>query len=147
MDIRPLSASYAVSPQILPDDISALKAAGFSVVICNRPDGENPAELAAEALRPMIEAAGMAFVVNPVIGGALTPENVDAQRAAIDAAETSGAGKVFAYCASGNRSSIVWALAMAGRQPTDELIAAGAPYGYQIGQFRNVIDGLARKTS
>lgn len=139
MEIRPLTDSYSVTPQILPEDIPAIVAAGFTTVICNRPDGEIPAELAAEAMRVAVEAAGMAFVVNPVIGGALTMANVDSQRAAIDAAP----GKVLAYCASGNRSSIVWALANAGRQPTDALVAAGAQYGYQTAQFRQMIDQLA----
>lgn len=139
MDIRPLDENYAVSPQIAPEDIAAIAAAGFTTVIDNRPDGEIPPELHAEALRPAFEAAGIALVVNPVVGGALTMENVTAQRAAIDSAS----GKVLAYCASGNRSSIVWALAMAGRRPTGDLVAAGAQYGYQVPQFRDMIDKLA----
>ena len=32
-------------------------------------------------------------------------------------------GPVFAYCASGNRSSVVWALTQAGKVPADDLIA------------------------
>lgn len=141
MDIRPLTDTYSVTPQILPEDVPAIAAAGFTTVICNRPDGEIPADLAAEAMRALVEGAGMAFVVNPVIGGALTMDNVTAQRAAIDGAP----GKVLAYCASGNRSSIVWALANAGRRPTDDLIAAGAQYGYQTAQFRGLIDQLAQQ--
>ena len=140
MDIRPLTDAYSVTPQILAEDIPAIAAAGFTTVICNRPDGENPADLAAEALRPAIEAAGMVLVVNPVIGGALTMENVEAQRAALDGAS----GKVLAYCASGNRSSIVWALANAGRMPVDDLIAPAARYGYQVAQFRGLIEQLAQ---
>jgi len=109
-------------------------------VICNRPDAENPAPLQAEAVRAAAEAAGLVFVLNPVMPGQLTMENVETQRAAIDGAP----GKVLAYCASGNRSSIVWALANAGRVPTDDLIAAGARYGYQLAQFRDMIDRLAQ---
>jgi len=141
MDIRPLSSSYAVSPQIVPGDIQAIKEAGFLMVICNRPDGEIPADLSAENMRQAVEAAGMGFVVNPVIGGALSMDNVDAQRATIDGVD----GKVLAYCASGNRSSIVWALALAGRQPTDDLIAACSQHGYQTEQFRGLIDQLAQQ--
>lgn len=142
MDIRPLTDDYSVSPQILPEDIPAIAEAGFTLVICNRPDGENPPPLQAAAIGPALEAAGLAYVVNPVVGGALSMENVEAQRAAIDA-ELAKGGKVLAYCASGNRSSIVWALANAGRMPTDDLIAAGAQYGYQVPQFRDLIDRLA----
>ncbi len=53
-------------------------------------------------------------------------------------------GPVFAYCASGNRSSILWALSQAGRVPTDDLIAAGARAGYNLEGMRPQIDALAR---
>ncbi len=146
MEIRPLDDRYAVSPQITPEDIPAIAAAGFTTVIDNRPDAEIPPELHAETLRPALEAAGITLVVNPVVGGALTMENVEAQRAGMKAAGQDGAGgKVLAYCASGNRSSIVWALALAGQRPTDELIAAGTQYGYQVAQFRDLIDKLAAR--
>ena len=85
------------------------------------------------------EAAGLVFVANPVIGGALTMDNVQAQAAAIAAA----AGPVLAYCASGNRSSIVWALAHAGLRPTDELIALPARHGYTLEHLRPQLDQLA----
>ncbi|WP_209426640.1 TIGR01244 family sulfur transferase [Pararhodobacter sp. SW119] len=140
MDIRPLDSNYAVTPQITPEDIPDIAAAGFDTVICNRPDGENPPDLNAETLRPKIEAAGMKLVVNPIVGGALNMENVAAQKAAIE-----GGGKVLAYCASGNRSSIAWALALAGTRPTEELVAAGEKYGYQTPQFRDLIEKLARE--
>lgn len=139
MDIRPLTDSYGVTPQITPEDLPAIKAAGYRTVICNRPDPEIPEDLHAEAMRTAVEAAGLRFVVNPVFPGQLTIENVEIQRETIDNAE----GPVLAYCASGNRSSIVWALANAGRVPTDDLIAAAGKYGYQLAQFRGMIDQLA----
>lgn len=142
MEIRPLSDNYAVSPQITAEDIPAIAEAGFSVVICNRPDGEVGDAQRAEVLKNATEAAGMRFVNNPVVPGGLTRENIALQRAAIDAAEQTGE-RVFAFCASGNRSSIVWALANAGRQPTEALIGAGARYGYQTAQFRDLIERLA----
>jgi len=139
MDIRRLADSYAVSPQISPEDVAALKAEGFATVICNRPDGEIPPELQAARIGPVVEAAGMKFVVNPVIGGAMTPANVAAQAAAIAAAT----GPVFAYCASGNRSSQVWALAEAGRQSADALIAAAARFGYNLEPLRQRLEANA----
>lgn len=146
MDIRPLTETYSVTPQIAPEDIAAIAEAGFQTVICNRPDGEIPPELHLSTLRPALEAAGLTVIENPMAGGGLTMEHIDTQRAAIDAATASG-GKVLAYCASGNRSSILYALAMAGRAPTDDLIEAGARYGYQVPQFRDLIEKLAGSNS
>lgn len=140
MDIRPIAEGYDVSPQIAPEDAAELAAKGYTTVICNRPDAEVPHELAADVIRIAVEAAGMTFVANPMAGGGLTMAHIDTQRAAIDAAR----GPVLAYCASGNRSTILWALANAGRRPTDELAQAGAAYGYQVPMFRDLIDRLAR---
>jgi uncharacterized protein (TIGR01244 family) len=139
MDIRPLSPDYAVSPQIDPGDFPAIRAAGYVTVIDNRPDAEIPPTHQAAAMRKAAEAAGVAFVVNPVIGGMLTMDNVAAQAQAIAASP----GPVLAYCASGNRSSILWSLVQAGRMETDAILAATARAGYQLAHLRPQIEALA----
>ena len=139
LDIRNLTESYAVSPQIEPVDMAAIRAAGFTTVIDNRPDREIAPALHTEVMRAAAEAAGLAFVVNPIIGGAMTMDNVAAQAAAMEAAS----GPILAYCASGNRCSQVWALAMAGTRPVDELIAVPAQYGYNLEPLRDLIESLA----
>ncbi len=139
MDIRNLTERYAVSPQITPDDMAALKAAGFDRVICNRPDSEVGPDLAADAVRAAAEAAGLDWVDNPVSGGGITPDNVTAQRDAV----APGAGRVFAYCRSGTRSSIVWAFAVAGTMPVDDILAAAARGGYDLTPYRAQIEALA----
>jgi uncharacterized protein (TIGR01244 family) len=139
MDIRPLVPSYAVSPQIDPQDFAAIKAAGYRTVIDNRPDSEIPSSHHTNEMRRSAEAAGLVFVANPIIGGALTMDNVTAQAGAIAAAE----GPVLAYCASGNRSSLVWSLAQAGLMDTDAIIDAATRAGYQVAHLRPQIETLA----
>ncbi len=139
MEIRELVPGYAVSPQIEPTDMAALAAAGFRTVICNRPDAENPAERASAAMQAAATAAGMSFVFNPVTPGVMSEDNIRMQGEAIADAD----GPVFAYCASGNRSSVVWALSQAGQRPTDALIGAAAAWGYQLEPYRSRIDDLA----
>ena len=141
MEIRPIAEGYAVTPQIEPLDMPEIAAQGFTTVICNRPDGEVPHELAASVIRTAAEAAGLRFVENPMAGGGLQMDHITNQRRAIDEAP----GPVLAYCASGNRSTILWALANAGRKPTEELVAAGSDYGYQVPMFRDLIERLARE--
>jgi uncharacterized protein (TIGR01244 family) len=141
MDIRQITPGYAVSPQIALSDLAAIKAAGFTTVIDNRPDGEIPPDLHTDAMRAAAENLGLTFVANPVIGGAMTMENVAAQGAAIAAAT----GPVFAYCASGNRSSVVWALSQAGTMPADDLVGLPAKFGYQLEHLRPQIATLAGK--
>jgi uncharacterized protein (TIGR01244 family) len=131
MSFRYLTDSYAVSPQIGPQDVAALRAAGFVRVICNRPDGEVPPDLQSTAMRQAVEAAGMEFVYNQIVPGDFSPAVVSAQAAAIGAGE-----RVFAYCASGNRSSIAWAMTQAGKVPPDELIGRAARWGYNLEPYR-----------
>jgi uncharacterized protein (TIGR01244 family) len=137
LDIRQLTADYAVAPQISLDAAQRIKALGFTDVINNRPDAEITPDIQTQAMRAAIEAAGMVFHANPVIGGAITPENVHAQSAVIAQAK----GPVLAYCASGNRSSIVWALAHAGARPADELISIAAQHGYNLEHLRRMLQG------
>lgn len=139
MDIRPITDTYAVSPQIIPTDAAAIRAAGYATVINNRPDVEIPPDRQSAAVRAAVEAAGMTFIDNPLSPGQLTEDIIDRQRAAL--AETSG--PVFAYCASGNRSSILWALAMAGTRPVDDLIDLPARFGYQLGGLRPQLEARA----
>lgn len=139
MDIRALTPTYAVSPQIALEDLAAIKAAGYTTIIDNRPDGEIPPHLHTPHVKAAAEALGLTFVANPVISGALTMDNLALQaRVVADAT-----GPVFAYCASGNRCSVVWALMNAGHKPTDELIATPAAFGYSLEHLRAQIDALA----
>lgn len=139
MDLRALTPDYAVSPQIEPGDLAAIKAAGYVTVIDNRPDSEIPGHLHTEVMRAAAEALGLTFVANHIIGGGLTMANVTAQHTAMEASP----GPVFAYCASGNRCSIVWALTQAGKRPVDELVGIPARFGYQLDHLRPQIEALA----
>ncbi len=134
MDIRPLSAAYAVSPQIEPGDAPAIARAGFETVICNRPDAEVPPELRAAALRAAVEGAGLRFVEMPATHAAIDDALVEAQR------DAASGGRTLAYCASGTRSSVLWALGEAGRRPTDEILADAARAGYDLAGLRPRIE-------
>ena len=140
MDIRALTPDYAVSPQIDLADLAVIKAAGFTTVIDNRPDGEIPGALHASAMKAAAEALGLTFVNNPVLPGDFSDKVLSTQRAAVQAAT----GPVFAYCASGNRCSCVWALMNAGTRSADELIGIPARFGYNLEGLRDRIEAAGR---
>lgn len=142
MDIRQITPTYAVTPQIDPADLAAIAAAGFKAVICNRPDAEVPPSHQANAIEAAARAAGLGFTCIPVTHQGLNMEMVNDQAAAMEAA----GGPVLAYCASGTRSSIVWSLSQAGKMPTDDIIAATTAAGYDLGGMRGQIDALAQQS-
>lgn len=106
MEYRQISEDYSVSGQIQPEDIAAIKDAGFKSVICNRPDDEQPGQPSAESVKTAAEAAGLAFRYIPVISGQITMDNVEDQAQALDELE----GPVFAYCRSGARCTNLYGL-------------------------------------
>lgn len=105
MEYRQISENYSVSAQIAPEDVGAIKAAGFRSVICNRPDDEQPGQPAHDAVRAAVEAAGLAFRYIPVVSGQMTMDNVQDQAEALDELE----GPVLAFCRSGTRCANLFA--------------------------------------
>jgi uncharacterized protein (TIGR01244 family) len=106
MEYRQISEDYAVSGQIQPEEVAAIKAAGFKSVICNRPDDEQPGQPSADSVKAAVEAAGLTFRYIPVISGQITAQNVEDQAEALDELE----GPIFAYCRSGARCTNLFGL-------------------------------------
>ena len=139
MDVRQISPRYSVSPQIALEDLPAIAEAGFTTVICNRPDAEVPASIQSSEMARAAEAAGLTFQVLELTHQTMTPENVARQRAMIEGAD----GPVLAYCASGTRCSVIWALGQAGEQDTDAILAATAAAGYQLDHLQPALEQMA----
>lgn len=138
MDLRPLTPRYIVSPQIAVDDVPALLEAGITLVICNRPDSEVPPSQQADAIGAAVRAAGLRFETLPLTHQTMTPENVARQRDLVESAD----GPVLAYCASGTRCSVVWALGQAESRPADDILACTSKAGYQLDGLRPTLEQM-----
>ena len=139
MDIRQLTPDYAVSPQIDPQDLPEIAALGFTTIIANRPDEEVPPSHQVDAMQAAATAAGLEFVVLPVTHATLSLDLAAQQRDACAKAT----GPVLAYCASGTRCTIVWALSQAGRRDTDEIVQTAAQNGYDLSMMRAQLNAIA----
>ncbi|MET0308354.1 MAG: TIGR01244 family sulfur transferase [Sphingomonas sp.] len=136
---RTIDDRISVAPQISPEDIPTLAAAGFTYVINNRPDDEEPGQPAGEAIARAAAAAGLGYAAIPVAGG-FSSQQVEAMAKALKEAD----GPVLAFCRSGTRSCNLWALAAAqdGGTP-DELIEKAAGAGYDISGIRPLLETLS----
>lgn len=143
MDIRPLSPAYAVSPQITPQDVPAIASSGYTTVLCNRPDPEVPETHQAGAVRAACEAANIAFVYNPFDPRALTPDLIETQKTTL----TTASGPILAYCASGNRSTILWCFTQAGTRDTAELFDAARAQGYSVDHLGPQLEAYAAQAA
>lgn len=142
MDIRQITPRYHVSPQISAEDAQALADAGIARVICNRPDAEVPPSHQAQAIEAAIRAAGMDFAVLPLTHQTMTPENIAAQAELVESA----GGPVLAYCASGTRCSVIWALGQAGKLPVDEILTTTQRAGYALDGLRPTLETLSAQS-
>lgn len=104
--IRELDEKTLVSGQIQPGDIPKLKEAGVTMIVNNRPDGEEPGQPLAADIEAAAEEAEIAYRFVPIYRG-LGPADAEALREAMNASE----GKLLAFCRSGQRSTLAWAVA------------------------------------
>jgi len=139
MDIRPLDEALSASPQIAPEDLPAIAAQGFRSVISNRPDGEEPGQPSAEDLRQAAEAAGLAFAHVPVVGGAISDQDVaDFREALADLPQP-----VFGFCRTGTRTTTLWALAHASDTDAKDLISTAKTAGYDLSGLLPRLEGAS----
>ena len=143
MNMREITESYSVSPQIDPADMADIAAAGVTLIIDNRPDAEIPPSHHGLVMAEAAKAAGIEFVHLPITHDTMTPDVIATQQAKIAGAE----GKVVAYCASGTRSTVIWALGQAGTgdASVDQIIGAAARGGYDLAGLRPRLEALAKR--
>jgi uncharacterized protein (TIGR01244 family) len=128
LEIKRINEQVSVSGQITPEDVPALKAAGFTTIINNRPDAESPEQPSGDEIAAAARAAGLAYHHIPLGREGVSAEMVQKTRAALDGSS----GAVLAYCRSGTRSTTLWALSQAGKAPAREIISAAGGAGYDI---------------
>lgn len=128
MEVKRINDQMSVSPQITPEDVPSIKAAGFTAIINNRPDGEAPGQPGSETIREAAEAVGLEYHFIPLGREGVSPDMIEKTKAALEGS----AGPVFAYCRSGTRSTTLWALSQAGKLPATDIISAAANAGYDM---------------
>ena len=133
---RTLDPSISVFGQIEPEDVAAAKEQGFTAIINNRPDNEQPGQVAGAEIEAAAKAAGLDYVAIPVDHSGFAEWQVAAMADALGQAS----GPVLAFCRSGTRSTFLWALARHRLGDDGEaLIAKAAGAGYDLSPIRSVL--------
>lgn len=126
---RQLDDRTLVNGQITTNDIAELKALGVTMVVNNRPDGEDAGQPESAEIEAAAISAGMAYRHIPIARG-MGPADVEAMRGAMHEA---GEGKLFAFCRSGNRSTLAWAIARSeDGVPREELERCAEGAGFSL---------------
>jgi len=110
MPIFQLTESLSVAAQITPQDIPNLAAQGFTVIVCNRPDGEVPGQATMEEIEVACNAADLLFVRYPVDAMNFPGPDIEGLGALFDDPGQS----VLAYCRTGTRCANLWVTSQTG---------------------------------
>ena len=139
---RQITDQVYASPQIGLAEVDEAKAMGISLIINNRPEGESDDQTPGSDIEAATRQAGIDYLAIPVTHAGFSEAQVSAMAEAL----ANASGPVLAYCRSGTRSTLLWALAEAskGGQP-DDIAAKAARAGYDISPVRAIIDMLAAR--
>jgi uncharacterized protein (TIGR01244 family) len=137
---RKIDDKFLASPQIAVSDIADAKAMGVTMIVNNRPDGEEPSEPQGAEIEAAAKAAGLGYVAIPVTHAGFSGPQVAAMAIALENAT----GPVLAYCRSGTRSTLLWALARTQLGDDKEsLQRKAANGGYDLSSIDHLMDVVA----
>jgi len=128
MDLRKITDNISVSPQIEPDDIPAIVAAGFRSIMCNRPDDEEPGQCRYDDVAKAAIAAGLEVHWLPITTSAITPKDVSGFRAALERMQK----PLLAYCRTGTRCTMMWSIARFDDLPAQDILDHTSKAGYDM---------------
>ncbi|GAA0839352.1 hypothetical protein GCM10009113_02710 [Marinobacter szutsaonensis] len=128
MDIRKIDDTISVAPQISVEDVAEAARLGFKTLVANRPDHEEPGQPSMADIEAAAKEQGLEWVYMPVESGNITDDDVDRFAPMIrDAAKP-----VLAFCRSGTRCTVLWALSAARSNPAQEIFSKARNAGYDI---------------
>lgn len=139
---RTITSNFSASPQISVADVAMAKAEGFTLIINNRPDGEEPDAPQSADIAAAAAAAGLDYLAIPITHAGFSAPQVEAMERALKGLREGE--RALAYCRSGTRSTLLWSLARAKMGGNPANIAAKAMgAGYDISPVRPMVDALA----
>ncbi|MBX7536441.1 TIGR01244 family phosphatase [Qipengyuania sp. GH1] len=143
VEFKQLREGMLASPQIEAGDVARAKEAGVTLIINNRPDGEAGDQPAGAEIEAAAQANGIAYRAIPVSSAGFSLPQIEEMQAALDEAD----GTVLAFCRSGTRSTILWALAKAkSGAPVDQLSDDALAAGYDVSGIRPTMEMLSRQS-
>ena len=129
----PLSPKLSVTPQIETAEVADLAACGFKSIIGNRPEREAPGQPDWSSLVAEAERHGISARQIPVVPGQIGPDDVKRFAEALRDLPP----PIAAFCRTGTRSAMLWALANPDGLSVDERIAVAAAQGYDVASLRD----------
>ena len=140
MQTTQITPSLSVAGQISKSDIAEIAKSGFATIINQRPDNEEPGQLAAAEAEAEAKKQGLDYRYQPIVTGAITRAQVAEFQKLLLRSST----PVLAHCRSGTRCYLMWAASRAlfdGESPL-KLVAEAAVKGYDLRVLPSLVEKL-----
>ena len=139
-----LDDNFFIAGQLNAKDFATAKDNDISLIINNRPDGEEIGILPVAEAQQLAEQHNMQYLHLPMANGQPLPEDLIPTMATALAEQEAANGKVLAHCRTGTRSSFLWGMIqiMKGEKSAEQIIQLGAQAGINLAGFAPVLQSL-----
>ncbi len=138
-----IEKSYSVSEQINCDDIKSLADDGIKTIICHRPDGEETNQISSAELKSAAAENGIKFIQIPVSGLNIPQHILQEFISLIDQNDD----KIHAYCRTGMRASVFWALSQARSLSSNDILTKAHALGINLTPIIEQLDHVNQSSS
>jgi sulfide:quinone oxidoreductase len=128
MELHKITDDLSVASQLDAAALPLVAERGFRSVICNRPDGEAYGQPAFGPIEQAAAALGIKTAYQPVSSNAVS----DADGAAFGKLLEELPKPILAYCRSGTRCTMLWALSEAPKRPYKDIVLQAMRAGYDL---------------
>jgi uncharacterized protein (TIGR01244 family) len=129
-EFKTIDEGVFVSSQVEEADLDLAKSRCVTLIINNRPDGEEKGQPTSDQVKVWAEARAIDYKHIPVTGSNIPLQSISEFGILLSEAE----GNVLAYCRSGMRSCSLWALAHAAVNDltNEEILSVAKGAGYDL---------------
>ena len=138
MKFAKINNELTVSDQITIEDLKEIEAQGYKTIFCNRPDQESEGQLTFSTIEKEAQNLGIKAIHQPVIGGQISDDDIAQFGSYFELAQK----PIFAYCRTGTRCSMLWALSHVKTLPIDEILSKAQIAGYDLSPIKDRLNLL-----
>jgi len=143
MQIKQIEENFTISEQIKLEDLKILAKMGTKILICNRPEGEEPNQLTNAEIITEAETHGIKFVHIPSPGREIPQESLTLFVKTFKESND----KIHAYCRTGTRSSIFWGLTKALEKDPKTVINEGHAVNVNLEAIESQLEDVYAKSN
>ena len=142
--MQAINENFWVSGQITEEHFNDAKEQGFTLIINNRPDHEEPGILSVDDAEKLASNYDINYLHLPMVNGQPLPEDLLPKMQNALEQQSISKGKTLAHCRTGTRSTFLWGCIQITEKKltTEEVISAASNAGINLVGFMPFLQHL-----